>query len=301
MTSDLEQFSPEVEGAFTAFEAANENPALAEAAAKIVSGVSDESHPPPTLTDPSDGPVTLVAGFRRAKVNPEGTTFDEVTSAWVRELNGEDEEIIAKVQLNGTADDFFRVVLERGVEKLGDVRPTKDDFDALVIGDRDFLLMQIGIATYGDKIEYEKIECPHCREQFDLTITVSEEIPVKRLDRLEDQQFEVRLSKDRVARVSLPTASLSKALSEAETAPEANTILIANCVTEITGPKGTVQVMGDKQAAKRLSITDRQTLVDEMYRRMPGPDYNGVKFDHEPGCGKEVRLGVTLADLFRIL
>jgi hypothetical protein len=193
-------------------------------------------------------------------------------------------------------------VLECGVEKFGDERPTQDDFDALVLGDRDYLLLEIARATYGDQLDYEKISCPHCGEEFDVSISISEEIPLTRLDRITDQQFDVRLRNGRVAKVSLPTVAISRDLVKTTTAAEANTLILSRCISEITGPKGTTTIAGDKDAARRLSVRDRQALVDEMYSRMPGPKYNGVKFNHEPGgCGKEVRLEVTMADLFRSL
>jgi hypothetical protein len=284
------------------FAAIADNPELAAAAEKVLSGSSQEVGPAPTLSDPTDGPVTLTVGFRRTKVTASGTEFEEIRKAWVRELNGEDEEKIAKARLSGEPEDFIYAVLESGVERLGDERPTKEDFEALVLGDREYLLMEIARATYGDTLDYKEIVCPHCGEKFDVTLSISEEIPVTRLEKVTDQQFEVRLSKDRVAKASLPTVSMSRELVRMETAAEQNTLIISRCVSEITGPKGTVQIAGDETAARRLSIRDRQTLTDEMYERMPGPKYNGVRFNHEPGgCGKEVRLEVTMADLFRSL
>jgi hypothetical protein len=287
-----------VEDAFTAFEAAEDNPSLAAAAAKIAAGVSEDTPEAPKLVEPTDGPVTLPAGFRRVKVTSEGTKFENVTNAWVRELNGLDEERIAKARLSGEPTDFIAAVLEAGVEKIGDSRPDREDIDALVLGDRDFLLMQIAVATYGDRLEYEGVVCPHCNESFDVAITPTEEVPVTRLASPEETRFDVKLRKDRIAKCTLPTHSISKQLAQTETAAEANTLLIANFVSEIVG-KEVVEIRGDKDAARLLPIVDRQTIIDEMWKRMPGPQYNEVRFKHEPGCGEEVRLEVQLADLFR--
>lgn len=300
MTDTDFEFDPSE--AFTAFEAANENPALAAAAAKVAAGVDNDVPEAPKLVEPSDGPVTLPAGFRRIKVDPSSGTssFETVTKAWVRELNGLDEERISKARLTGEPTDFIDAVLQAGVEKIGDSRPDKDDLSALVLGDRDYLLMQIAIATYGDKLDYVGIVCPHCGESFDASITVNDEIPVKRLGEDEETRFEVKLRKDKIAKCTLPTHSVSQALAQTETAAEANTLLITNFVSEISSPDGTVvEVRGDKDAALLLGMVDRQTIVDEMYRRMPGPQYNEVRFPHEPGCGEEVRLEVQMADLFR--
>jgi hypothetical protein len=289
------------EEAFTAFEAAEDNPALAAAAARLAVGAPEDAPEPPVLKDPTDGPVTLPAGFRRVRVGKDATTsFETITKAWVRELNGLDEEKISKARLSGEPVDFINAVLEAGVERLGEDRPTRDDLNSLALGDRDFLLMHIAVATYGDTLEYEGLDCPNCSETFDVSISATEEIPVVRLDSPEDARFDVKLSRDRVAKCVLPTHSVSKELAQTETAAEANTLLIANFVSEIVDAEGnSTDIRGDKDAARKLGIRDRQTLVDEMYSRMPGPQYNGVRFNHEPGCGEEVRLEVQMADLFR--
>ena len=278
------------------FENAADNPELLAAAQKL----SDENTPP-KLDDPLDGPVTLPAGFRRVKSGSEGTQFEEVRRAWVRELNGEDEERIARAKLRNDGVSFLSAIMEAGVERLGDVPPTREDINGLVLGDRDFLLLEIARATYGDELTFEQFQCPHCGEKFDVTISLADDIPVVRLDRTEDATFEVRLKKDRVAVVSLPTGEIGDDMLKADTPAEANTVLITHCVQEIRGPKGTVQIAGDAGEARRLGVTDRQTLVEAMGERMPGPRYNEVKFQHEPGCGQEVRLALTLGDLFRNL
>jgi hypothetical protein len=272
---------------------AAENPALLAAA----NALTNEEQPP-ALQDPLDGPVTLPVGFRRVKAG-DGFGFEEVRKAWVRELNGEDEERIAKAKMRDDASAFVTAVLEAGVEKLGESRPTKDDLNLLVLGDRDFLLMEIARVTYGDEIEYANFGCPGCGEEFDVSLSLSEDVPVKRLEKVTDSYFEVPLKKDRIASVNLPTQEISLELAKAQTPAEANTILIMHSVEEIRGPGGNVRISGDKDAARKLGITDRQTLVQEMSERMPGPQYNEVRFKHEPGCGTEVRLEVTLADLFR--
>lgn len=274
-------------------ESAVDNPALAAAAVAM----ADEEEAP-ILKNPLDGPVTLPVGFRRAKVGSDGTEFEEVRRAWVRELNGEDEERIAKAKMRDDAGAFLRTVLECGVERLGDVPPTREDIDALIVGDQQFLLMQIARATYGDDLHYEDFICPHCQEKFDVSLSLEDDIPVKRLAKIDDADFEVRLRRDRIATVTLPTVAVSTMMAEAETAAEANTIVVTHCVEEIRGPKGTITIAGDVQAARKLGVVDRQSLVNAMGDHMPGPQYNGVKFSHDPGCGKEIRLEVTLADLF---
>lgn len=280
-----------------AFENAAENPELLEAAQALASETEV-----PTLDDPLDGPVTLPVGFRRVKRDSDGTQFEEVRKAWVRELNGEDEERVARTKLKDDGSAFLTTILESGVERLGDLTPTKEDFNSLTFGDRDFLLLEIARVTYGDELTFEQFACNGCREVLDVSISLSEDVPVRRLDSLDDVAFEVRLRNGRVATVTLPTTEIIPEMSKTTTPAEANTVLIKHCVEEIRGPKGkTIRIAGDEDAARRLGVKDREDLVSQMGLRMPGPQYNEVTFKHDPGCGTENRLDVSLGYLFRNL
>lgn len=277
-----------------AFEEFSGDPEVAAAAVAMAAQVEQ-----PEVDLPLDGPVTLPGGFTRVRVSEDSTEREEVRTAWVRELNGEDEERIAKAKLRDNPEAFINTILECGVERLGNSRPTKEDIDSLVMGDRDYLLMKIAQATYGDELEYQDFRCYHCGQTISFTVHVDEDIPVTRLSGLAETEFDVPLTKDRIARVRLPDVRVAGLVAEADTEAEMNTILIAQCVEEIRG-KETLRIDGDADAARRLGMKDRQTLVDEMGKRMPGPRYNEVTFVHEDGkCDKEVRLTVTLADLFR--
>ncbi len=288
----------DIDDDFTLGDLEEANPALLEAAEKVTSGQTGQDAP--TLEDPLDGPVSLVAGFQRVRTTEDGVKFEEIKKAWVRELNGEDEERISRARMKDDINEFIKAVLEAGVEKLGDEKPSKADLLSLVLGDRDYLLLEIARATYGDELEYDEIICPECGESFSATLSIAEDIPVKRLASMDDVTFEVALKRGRVATVTLPTGEISAEAGMAETPAQTNTILITHAVREIKDAKGeVVPIQGDTAAAKRLGIQDRQTLVAEMSDRMPGPQYNKVRFNHEPGCGKEIQLRITLLDLFR--
>lgn len=289
---------PDIEDDFTLGDLAEANPELLEAAERVTSGQSAQAAP--ELLDPLDGPVDLVAGFTRVKTTEDGVKFEEIKKAWVRELNGEDEERISRARMKDDTNEFIKAVLEAGVEKLGDEKPSRSELLSLILGDRDYLLLEIARATYGDELEYDEVICPECGESFSATLSIKDDIPVKRLGTLDDATFEVTLKKGRTAKVTLPTGEISAEAGMAESPAQTNTILITHGVLEITDAKGTVTpVQGDTAAAKRLGIQDRQTLVAEMSSRMPGPQYNKVRFNHEPGCGKEIQLRITLLDLFR--
>ncbi len=91
---------------------------------------------------PASNEVTLVTGF----INKAGET---VKVAEVKELNGSDEEAIAKAGSSGKA---LNVILQRGLVSLGDTPATKEDLDSLVAGDRDAILLGIRRVTFGETV-----------------------------------------------------------------------------------------------------------------------------------------------------
>lgn len=268
---------------------------LLEAAERVTAG----SGTPPSIPDPVGGKVNLPAGFRRVKTGATGTEFEVVRTAVVRELDGFDEEKIAKADEPGDRAGWLLAVLECGVERLGDKPPTKEDIYALTFGDRDYLLLEIARATYGDDIPYQGFECGHCHETFDVTVSLSEDVPLKTLDSFEETRFEVELRGGRKAKVTLPTCATEPEMEKATTSAERNHIILANSVEVIEGPGSKViPVQGDFDVVKGLKIRDRRDLLAEIAKRMPGPQYNDVRFKHDPGCGEEVRLRINVPDLF---
>lgn len=263
-----------------------DNAELQAAADRITGAVST---PPPTIPDPHSGVVELPAGFRRVKTTATGTDFEVVRTATIRELDGADEEAIAKANTPGNRPAWILTILERGVARLGDQAPSKDDLTALTFGDRDFLVLEIARATYGDEIPYRGFTCTFCGETFDVDINLGEDVPIKRLGSWEESEFEVELRSGKKLQVTLPTCEVEPEMDKVTTAAETNSILIANAVA---------QFHGDVEEARRLKSRDRATLMEEIAERMPGPQYNDVKFKHEPGCGEEVRLSINVTDLF---
>ena len=271
-----------------------EDPSVLAAVNALTEGVK-----PPELPNPLDGPVTLPGGFRRVKATPEGTVFEDVTKAWVRELTGEDEEKLARARLKDDTTAFVDVLLKAGVVKLGDREPTAEDFNSLLMGDQAYLLLEIARATYGNDVDFENFPCPNCGETIAFTIHLDEDVPVKKLGRISDAEFDIKLRNDRVAHVTLPNVEVASKVAAVDTPAEKNTILIQYCVEEISGPKGTTAINGDRDQALKMGIVDRRKIVTEMSEHMPGPQYNDIRFKHDvPECGGEIRFGITLADLF---
>lgn len=238
-----------------------------------------------TTEAPSDTEVTLPGGF----INREGAL---VKYAEVRELNGADEESIARAGSTGKA---LNIMLQRGLVSLGLESTSKEDLDTLLSGDRDTILLGIRRATFGNTIDFE-VMCPSCSNTVATTVDLTKDIPVKELaDPIEDRNW-VYESKLGSVQVSLPNGLTQRKLLEnvEKTSAEMNTILLAGCVTAIGGSPA----MG-ASSVLRLSWKDREKIVNEILERNPGPRLGEVKKVCE-ACGETMPLQLTLGSLFRI-
>ena len=238
-----------------------------------------------TTQAPSDTEVSLPGGF----INREGAL---VKYAEVRELNGADEETIAR---SGTTGRALSTMLQRGLVSLGMEPTSKEDLDTLLSGDRDAILIGIRKATFGSTIDFE-VTCQHCRANVVATINLDKDIPVKTLsDPIADRNWTYE-SKLGPVTVTLPSGGVQRRLLENsdKTAAEMNTILLAGCVGTINGSPS----LGATSVLK-LSWKDREKLVEEILERNPGPRLGEVKKDCE-ACGETMDLPLTLAALFRV-
>jgi hypothetical protein len=234
---------------------------------------------------PSDTEVTLPGGF----MNREGAL---VKYAEVRELNGADEEAIARSGNTGRA---LNTMLQRGLVNLGMEPASREDLDTLLSGDRDAILIGVRRATFGNEIEFNGA-CPSCDAEQALVLDLTKDIPITSLnDPIEDRMWEYE-SKLGMVKIGLPTGSVQRRLLENsdKSAAELNTILLAGCVASINGSPsiGATDVL-------RLSWKDREVLVQQILDRNPGPRLGEVKKACE-ACGEDIPMPLTLAALFRV-
>lgn len=267
---------------------AGESPVVAMSAlgeGGVAEGSLDET---PLIEDPSNDTVVLPGGLVL-----EGQVHRRAT---VRELNGQDEEFLARAL---AANDWFRyqqALLERGVEQIGPHKATPQLLDSLIIGDRDMLILGIRIATYGPTLDLD-VTCQHCGVEAKIRMDFSTEIPVKSLgfDPLQPYQS-VHFKKGGTATVRLATGADQRVLSALDnvTQAEINTVLLARCVRDVDG----VPVSGNKEVILNLGMGARSDLVNWMADNQPGPEYDKIQHLCHV-CGKETPLGLTTGDLFR--
>lgn len=238
-----------------------------------------------TITPPSDTLVNLPAGFITA-------SGEVIKTAEVRELNGKDEEAIAKA---GNRGKIFATILSRGVVSIGSEKVTDDLLDTLLAGDRDALMLGIFRATFGSTAEIPSF-CNGCGDFKSVEVDVDRDVNVKILvDSIEDRTFIVQGRKHEFL-VTLPNGYVQRELTSSmdKTAAELTTILLENCVLEIDG-----QPIIGKAQVQNLGVMDRQAISTEISKRLPGPQFADIVLDC-PDCGGEVVVPFNLGTLFRV-
>jgi hypothetical protein len=239
---------------------------------------------PAKIVSPLDGSVNLPGGF----INADG---EVVRTAEVRELNGKDEEAIAKA--NGAAK-VFSTILSRATISLGGVKPTEQMLDDLLIGDRDEILLGIFKSTFGKEAELGAY-CSGCKDLKIVQVDVDEDIKRKvMLNPEEDRTFMVK-SKNNEFLVTLPTGGTQKKLlaNDDYTSAEQATILLEQTVLEING-----RPVITKQQVQNLGILDRRDIVDAISKRNVGPVFGDITVSC-PDCEGEVAVPINLGTLFR--
>lgn len=221
----------------------------------------------------------------------------------VRELNGEDEEKIFRALASRNAFHLLDTILGCGVVRVGDLdeHESRKALPDLLIGDREAVLLGIRCMTYDDTVDVTNWLCPSCGEPTEVTLNLREDVEVRTLkDPAKSTTFTVKLRKGGTALVTMPTGADQAVVGEntERNIAERNTLLLQRCVREVDLPGGQkIIVAGFPSFVKGMGIKDRRSILEEIVKRQPGPQYTAVKFTHL-SCGKEVTLGLDLADLF---
>ena len=252
-----------------------------------------------------EGPPNPVVRMPGGYLAPDETLEQEAT---VRELTGADEEAIAKASASGNFFNLAQAYLDAGVERIGDAPAIPDLTMSLTIGDRDFLLLNIRRATYGDIITFDDFRCPVCSEEYVVTYDLARDVPIKTLEHPERRFFDVPLRNNRTAICSIPngydqrevyalTQKLKKSPNEVMIAQ--NTILISRCVNYIRiGDDDNTTERMTYEAARALGSADRKAILKALMDSQPGPQYTEVKFECKE-CESVTPVPLGLGDLFR--
>ena len=238
-----------------------------------------------TTLAPGSNEVFLPGGF----IGKDGIL---VKYAEIRELNGADEEAIAKAKSLGGS---LSTALARGLVSLGGEKVSSSDLDQLLSGDRDAILLGIRIATFGKDADM-KVICQSCGKDQVLKIDLEADIESVELENpIESRTFSMETKSGEVV-LCLPNGITQKRLMEATSASTAElvTLILSGCIVSVNGSPS----MG-KATALALGIADREALVAAIYERNPGPRLGEVSKACE-ACGNNIMISLGLADLFRL-
>jgi hypothetical protein len=261
------------------------NPALAN---NLINQAMEENPTPQhqvKVLPPSDTVVVLPGGY----INAAG---EVITEAEVRELNGNDEEAIARSANLGKA---LLTILNRGTVRIGNEKATDQMLDHMLSGDRDMLILGILKATFGTEAEIAAY-CGGCREYKTVHLDLSTDIKVTVLpDPMNDRVFTVQGRKN-IFTVQLPTGITQKEMinNSEKTTAELNTIMLESCVLKIDNSP-----VLSKIQVQNLGLTDRKNIIDEINSRLCGPQFDSVSVTC-PDCESEVSVPVHLGTLFRL-
>lgn len=245
----------------------------------------------PVIDDPPPGTVELLWGIER-----DGHRY---RTAIVRELNGSDEEAIARLPSSGPNYNVMvvDVHLRCAVVQIGavDIEKEREALGELLISDRDILFKEILLTTYGRTRDYEGVSCPTCSFEMDLHVDIEGLIQINNPRTFEDDKFTVTLrdgaqvlmryvnGKDQMSVFSNTARKLS--------GPEANTAFIAACVERVDGKA----VSDPEKWARELGLTDRRKIVDALLD-IPAIGFKEVEVPCEK-CGENLPTVFGWADL----
>lgn len=253
------------------------NAAIAEATKPTAVGVETVA--------PSSTEVTLPGGY----ISQDGVLSKY---AEVRELNGADEEAISKAK---SLSHVFSTILRKGLVNLGGNPLEKTAYDDLLFGDVEAILLGIRRATFGDTSEYE-FSCQKCEKVSVVTLDLNKDIPTVELDNpIADRNWTVEI-KSGTATLTVPTGRVKNLLLENsdKTSAELNTMLLSECLIGIDGKS----TMGASTALK-LSIADRNKLIEQINEKNPGPRFGEVSKACE-ACGEVNSTPISLIALFQL-
>jgi hypothetical protein len=234
---------------------------------------------------PTNNVVRLAGGY----VLSDGTV---VRTVEVRELTGVDEEALASTASTGSA---LLTILTRGIERVDGRAPRQEDFDSILLGDIETVILNVYIVTFGPEVTYS-YGCKGCGAVKSGEVNLLNDIKYKELTNpATDSVFEVQL-KSGTAVVSLPNGITQRRLQDIGNATEAEitTAVLSGCLVSVNGNPS----MG-VSTAKSLSMSDRAAIAGEIMNRTPGPRLGEVVKACE-ACSTTHVVPLSLAGLFRV-
>jgi hypothetical protein len=230
------------------------------------SAIADEV---PSIDKSPDTSVKLLRGL----LNPETLTWE--TTAEVKEITGEDEEVLASLDSKEdlSYSDYLNELLKRAVISIGSLSIAKNPhlIDDLLIGDRDLLFLGVVRAAYGRAREMQ-LTCGTCQKDNDVTIDLIDDFKVETNNVDLTQPISVVLKNGEEVLFSYPTSGDGRyASKKGKTVAEQNTLIIARCLID------SMDRDSRESWAKKLNIADRKKITKAITSVQPGPRMGEVE------------------------
>jgi hypothetical protein len=260
------------------------NPAMANNLINQALAVQEPEQKEVKIIPPSDTVVTLPGGY----ITLAG---EVVTDAEVRELNGLDEEAIARTTNVGKA---ILTILNRGTVRIGKDKADERLLDQLLAGDRDALILGIIKATFGSTADIPSY-CPGCSDFKTVQVDLNKDIKVKTLvDPINDRVFTVK-GKTKEFTVQLPTGLTQKDMinNSEKSSAELSTLMLEGTVISIDGSP-----VISKLQIQNLGLVDRRNITEALNKRLIGPQFENLQVKC-PDCEGEVSVPINFGTLFQ--
>ena len=243
---------------------------------------------------------TEISNFLKGYKDENGVIHTEFE---YREMNGTDEEAIAKPKVKSSGSMITRVLLERCIIRIGtieksSVKPSEwtEIIQSLAIGDQDFAMLKIREISLGDEFEVSH-KCPTCKTKINSVFTL-DELPLVPYNGVEEVEFELpRGYKDKDGKIhktgvmrhatGLDREVLDKMVSQNPSM--ANTLLLARCIKSL----GTAPITDD--LLRNLSMKDRNYLFALIRDISFGYDVSDFEIEC-PNCERELNISFNQTD-----
>lgn len=242
-----------------------------------------------------------VEGPPDTEVSLPGGLFDPfqgtlVKTATVREINGWDEEVLARLAArpDSVQGEQLIALVERATVSIGDEAADRENLDLLYSGDWDALLLAIRIASFGPTVSWQ-FPCQGCEgESRVVTIDLSKDVQSREIDPAVADGFEF-VGKRSTYEVSFPKGDTNRRLLRNKNATSATVITetLYGSIQNIDGRPVT-----DISQIKSLPSADREALFMEINSKMPSLRLEEVTTTCSE-CGSKVFVPLSLAALFQ--
>ncbi len=205
----------------------------------------------------------------------------------VNPLNGADEEELSRISVGGDMGKLYSSYIARGSTL------SFEQVQGLLVGDRDNLLLHIRQATFGPLFEFSQ-NCSSCEEPVELSFHPLEEFEVRPYG---DEPFTVVGVNGDTYGVEFLRVGTHDAAWELDNQAERNTLLLSECLATWQGkPLYETLHTSEIEAARSISIGDRNKILEAIGEASPGPQFGEVKCPC-PRCGEANAVEVRAADL----